>query len=288
MPSLKDIRKRIASVKSTQKITKAMKLVAAAKLRRAQENITKARPYAIKLHEMISELAMRAEAEDHPLLDVREPRRVMLLVLTSDRGLCGAFNTNILRTAEKYYAENRNKYEELHLSVVGRKGRDYLRHRNYTIRQYFQGLDVNTALERAKEISDGIIDDFLGANLDMVYLLYNEFKSAMSQKIILEQLLPIVPLELEGADETHIDFIYEPSKVELLETIMPMYVHVETYRATLESTASEFGARMTAMENATNNASEMISSLTLEFNKARQAAITKELLDIVGGTEALK
>jgi len=288
MPSLKDIRKRIASVKSTQKITRAMKLVAAAKLRRAQENIIKARPYAIKLHELISELAMRADDEDHPLLAVREPRRIMLVVLTSDRGLCGAFNTNILRTVETKRKELDTTHDEVRLAVVGRKGRDYLRHRQIPIHKYFPGLDVNTALERAKEISDSIIEDFLDHSLDMVYLLYNEFKSAMSQRIVLEQLLPIVPIELDEGPGAQIDFVYEPSKVELLETIMPMYVHVETYRATLESTASEFGARMTAMENATTNAKDMISSLTLEFNKARQASITRELLDIVGGAEALK
>jgi F-type H+-transporting ATPase subunit gamma len=287
MPSLKDIRKRIASVKSTQKITRAMKLVAAARLRRAQENIVKARPYAIKLHEMISELALRADAEDHPLLALREPRKIMVVVLTSDRGLCGAFNTNILRTLEGKRRELTESHEEVRLAVVGRKGRDYLKHRSIEIHTYFPGLDVTTALDRAKEISDGIIEDFLDDNLDMVYLLYNEFKSAMSQRIVLEQLLPIVPLELDESEGSNIDFVYEPSKVELLETIMPMYVHVETYRACLESTASEFGARMTAMENATNNASEMISSLTLEYNKARQSSITRELLDIVGGAEAL-
>ena len=287
MPSLKDIRKRISSVKSTQKITKAMKLVAAAKLRKAQENITTARPYAVKLHEMISELAMRADAEDHGLLAVREPRRVMLLVLTSDRGLCGGFNTNILRTLQKYKTDNADKYEEMRIAVVGRKGRDFLKFRQVPVDRYFPGLDVDTALERAKEITEVIKEDFLKARLDMVYLFYNEFKSAMTQNIKVEQLLPIVPLDLDEAEGSNIDFAYEPSKVNILETIMPMYVDVEVYRATLESSASEFGARMTAMENATNNASDMISSLTLEFNKARQAAITTELLDIVGGAEAL-
>jgi F-type H+-transporting ATPase subunit gamma len=288
MPSLKDIRKRITSVKSTQKITRAMKLVAAARLRRAQENIVNARPYANKLHELISELALRADAEDHPLLEVRKPRRIMVVVLTSDRGLCGGFNTNILRTLLTKRTEFDEQYDEVRLAVVGRKGREYLKHRNVPVHKYFQGMDVNTALDRAKEISDGIIEDFLAHDLDMVYLLYNEFKSAMSQRIELEQLLPIVPLELDEADGSQIDFVYEPSKIELLETILPMYVHVETYRAALECTASEFGARMTAMENATNNAGDMISSLTLEFNKARQASITTELLDIVGGAEALK
>ena len=287
MPSLQDIRRRISSVKSTQKITRAMKLVAAAKLRRAQENILAARPYAIKLHEMIGELAMRADTEDHPLLTVREPRRVMLLVLTSDRGLCGGFNTNILKALLKWRIEHEGQYDNVLISVVGKKGRDYLKFRNIPIHKYYPGLDVNTALSRAKEITDGIVEDFLGENLDSIYLFYNEFKSAMSQRIVSEQLLPIKPLELEEDQGANIDFVYEPSKEELLETIMPMYVEVEVYRGTLESTASEFGARMTAMENATNNARDMISALTLEYNKARQASITKDLLDIVGGAEAL-
>jgi F-type H+-transporting ATPase subunit gamma len=287
MPSLKDIRKRISSVKSTQKITRAMKLVAAAKLRRAQENLLAARPYSNKLHEMISELATRADADDHPLLAVREPRRVLMLVLSSDRGLCGAFNTNILRTLLQYREEHLSQVDQMDIAVVGRKGRDYLKFRNIPVDHYFPGLDVNTALDRSREISAAIVDAYLKNNLDMVYLFYNEFKSAMSQRIIAEQLLPIKQLEISEDEGGNIDFIYEPSKVELLETIMPMYIDVEIYRAALESTASEFGARMTAMENATTNAGEMISSLTLEYNKARQAAITKELLDIVGGAEAL-
>ena len=288
MPSLKDIRRRIGSVKSTQKITRAMKLVAAAKLRRAQENIVAARPYAEELHELISELALRSEADDHPLLAVRPPRRVMLVVLTSDRGLCGAFNTNILRTAVNYRRDNADKHDEIKLAVVGRKGRDYLKYRNIEIDRYFPGLDVGSALKGAKEISDVIISDFLNTGLDMVFVLYNEFKSAMSQEITVEQVLPIVPMEVDESEGAAVDFVYEPDKISLLETLMPMYVEVEVYRAALESTASEFGARMTAMENATNNANDMIASLSLEYNKARQASITKELLEIVSGAEALK
>jgi F-type H+-transporting ATPase subunit gamma len=288
MPALKDIRRRIGSVKSTQKITKAMKLVAAAKLRKAQNNILAARPYAVKLQELIADLALRADAEDHPLLEVREPKRVMLVILTSDRGLCGAFNTNILRAAERYREENADKHDEILLTVVGKKGRDYLKFRNIEIDRYFKGLDVGDALERADELTNIVIEDFLAKGLDMVYVLYNEFKSAMTQKITVEQLLPIIPAELPASGDAAVDFLYEPGKIEILETIMPMYVEVEMYRAMLESTASEFGARMTAMENATNNANDMIASLTLVYNKARQAAITKELLDIVGGAEALK
>jgi len=237
---------------------------------------------------MISELALRAEADDHPLLAVREPRRVMLVILTSDRGLCGAFNTNILRAAETYRRENAARHDEIQLSVVGRKGRDYLGYRDIEIHRYFAGVDVGTALDRAREITNVITTDFLGQGLDMVYLVYNEFKSAMTQKITVEQLLPIVPMKLPEGAGTAVDFVYEPGKIEILETIMPMYVEIEVYRATLESTASEYGARMTAMDSATNNANEMISSLTLEYNKARQASITKELLEIVSGAEALK
>ena len=288
MPSLKDIRRRIGSVQNTQKITRAMKLVAAAKLRKAQESILRARPYARELHEMIAELALRTEAHDHPLLASRDPKRVMIVVLTSDRGLCAAFNTNILRTAQDYLRDNAAVHEEIQLSVVGRKGRDFLTYREIPIKQYFPGVEVGNALERADEISKEIIDDFLGERLDKVYLMYNEFKSAMSQKITVEQLLPIVAAEDVPGDLAAVDFEYEPSKEQILDAILPMYVQVEVYRAALESTASEYGARMTAMENATNNASEMIDNLTLEYNKARQAAITKELLEIVSGAEALK
>jgi F-type H+-transporting ATPase subunit gamma len=288
MASLKDIRRRIGSTTSTQKITRAMKLVAAAKLRRAQDNIQDARPYAVKLHELISELGLRAEQQDHPLLAHREPRRVMLVVLTSNRGLCGAFNTNILRAAETFLEENKDRYEELLLTVVGRKGRDYLQYRNVKIDRYYDGLDVKTAEGQARKISAGILEEFLAEDLDMVSVIYNEFKSAMSQQIVVEQLLPIVPLEVDEQVEAPVDFIYEPNKDHILETILPLYVHVELMRAALESTASEYGARMTAMENATNSANDLIAALTLEYNKARQTAITTELLEIVAGAEALK
>lgn len=287
MPSLKDIRRRITSVKNTQKITRAMKLVAASKLRRAQENITQARPYALELKEMIAELALRTDESDHPLLANRDPKRVMLIILTSDRGLCGAFNTNILRTGQDYLAEHKDDHEEIQLAVLGKKGREYLNFRNYEINQYFPGLDVGNALERSQDISKQVIDGYLGENLDKVFVLYNEFKSAMSQKIVVEQLLPIVPAELP-AEANPGDLSFEPNKKIILDNILPMYVQVELYRAALESTASEYGARMTAMENATNSASDMLANLTLQYNKARQAAITTELAEIVGGAEAMK
>ena len=286
MPSLKDIRRRIGSVKSTQKITRAMKLVAAAKLRRAQDSIVAARPYARELKSLISDVASKVDADDHPLLEISKPRRVMLIVLCSDRGLCGAFNTNVLRAMEAYRREHRTEHDEIQLTVVGRRGHDYCKYRGIEIYRAVAGLDVGSALSRSRALSDALIEDFLSNGLDAAYLVYNEFKSAMTQKISVERLLPI---ERDESTEGRAgEFVYEPDKMTALEELMPMYVEVEVYRAVLESIASELGARMTAMENATKNASEMISSLTLEYNKARQAAITKELLEIVAGAEAIK
>ncbi|MEK6607277.1 MAG: ATP synthase F1 subunit gamma [Myxococcota bacterium] len=286
MPSLKIIRRRITSTKSTQKITRAMKLVAAARLRRAQDGIIAARPYARRLHEVITELAARADATDHPLLERREPRRVALVVITSDRGLCGGFNTNILRRADAFLRDGRASYEAIDLSVVGRKGREYYRHRHVALRREFPGSTSDVAQERAREIARAIIDEFLAQNLDAAYLVYNEFKSAVTQKVTVERLLPIEPLPLVGL--ASVDFLYEPGKRELLDHLLPLHVEVQLYRAVLESIASELGSRMTAMESATNNASDMIQRLTLQFNRARQATITKELMEIIGGAEALK
>jgi F-type H+-transporting ATPase subunit gamma len=287
MPSLKAIRKRISSVRSTQKITRAMKLVAAARLRKAQEQIIAARPYARRLHEVISELATRAGEEAHPLLGHPELHRVQLLVLTSDRGLCGAFNSNVARRAERFLADNQGKIEDVSLAVLGKRGREYFRRRQGPVRREHGGVTTQVAQARAREIAKAAIDDFCRHDLDGVFLVYNEFKSAMSQRVTVEPILPVTPLVLpESAG--HIDFIYEPSRRVLLDQLLPLYVEVEVYRAILESIASEFGARMTAMENATNNATEMIAKLTLQFNRARQAAITKELMEIIGGAEALK
>lgn len=288
MPSLKAIRKRIGSVKNTQKITRAMKLVAAARLRRAQEAVLAARPYAHSLEDVIAELAARAGREAHPLLVERPPRRVELLVITSDRGLAGAFNSNVNRAAERYTWENKDQHEHIGLAIVGRKGREYLRRRKgLAIVRESAGATSATAQARAEELAAGVIQDYLANELDAVYMVYNEFKSAISQKTRVERLLPIAPKQLPpGATPT--DFIYEPSKQAVLDALLPMYVRIEIYRALLESIASEFGARMSAMDSATNNAKEMIAKLTLDYNRARQAAITKELLEIIGGAEALK
>ncbi|HEY3358575.1 MAG TPA: ATP synthase F1 subunit gamma, partial [Polyangia bacterium] len=272
MPSLKKIRTRIASVKNTQKITRAMKLVAAARLRRAQDNIIALRPYATRLRRVIAEVAARADVRAHPLLARRKPRRAGLVVLTSDRGLCGGFNANINRRTERWFREHKAELEEIRLTVIGRKGRDYLKRRNYEIAREYTGVLGPRSLEAAQEIGRIVVGDYGRRNLDAVYLVYNEFKNAAQQRIVVEQILPVEPIELED-DDGGFDFKYEPGRKELLDRLLPQSIETEIYRAILESIASEFGARMTAMENATTNASEMISRLTLEFNRARQAAI---------------
>lgn len=288
MPNLKKIRKRIASVKSTQKITRAMKMVAAARLRRAQERITQLRPYALQMLQVISSVSARAGDEEvHPLLARRDPKRVMLVILTSDRGLAGAFNQNINRAAYNFVKDLEKQGKQVTLGTIGRKGYDYFRRRNADIRHRFTGIYDKLDLQKASQVGGVIIDEFISHELDAIYLIYNEFKSAISHKVVMEQLLPITPVEIpekEGA----IDFIYEPNKRSVLDALLPIYVNGEVFRALLESVASEHGARMTAMDNATNNAADMIDKLTLQLNRARQAAITKELIEIISGAESLE
>jgi F-type H+-transporting ATPase subunit gamma len=290
MPSLKAVRIRIASVKSTQKITRAMKLVAAAKLRRAQDAIIAARPYAEALGEAVAELAARATDSDHPMLQKRPVKRIALVALTSDRGLAGGFNANVGRAAQAFIVEERQKGEdaaEIKLHLVGRKGREFCRRRKMNIGNEWPGVTGANALDRAREIALTVSQEFAEGRVDAVHLVYNQFKSAISQKVVVTPLLPVSPAELP-AEAGATDFIYEPSKEELLSLLLPLYVESQIYRALLESIASEFGARMSAMENATKAASEMIERLTLQYNRARQASITKELMEIVGGAEALK
>jgi len=289
MPSLKAVRIRIASVKSTQKITSAMKMVAAAKLRRSQDSIIAARPYAKTMADITAEVAARAGAEDHPLLQNRGGRRIALLVMTSDRGLCGGFNTNLCRTAQRHAEEKSRagQIDECRYEVVGRKGRDYFRRRKLNITRELPGAAGDTAVARAKELAAAVTEEFLNGTVDSVYMVYNQFKSVISQRPVIEPLLPVAPAQA-GGDTGSSEFLYEPGKGEILDYILPMYVETQIHRALLESVASEFGARMTAMENATKNASEMIDRLTLQYNRARQASITKELMEIVGGAEALK
>jgi len=287
MPSLKAVRTRIASVKSTQKITSAMKLVAAAKLRRAHDAIVAARPYARSLAEITAELAARAGGESHPLLQRRPARRFTIVVITSDRGLCGGFNSNACRAAQRWGQDKLTSgdADEVSYLVVGRKGRDYFRRRKLPLRRDWPGATGPTAVQAAKDMAATLTDDFLNRRTDGILLAYNQFRSVISQRVGVEPLLPIAP---SAAGSGAQDFIYEPSKPEVLDWILPLFVEMEIHAALLESIASEFGARMTAMENATKNATEMIDRLTLQYNRARQAAITKELMEIVGGAEALK
>ncbi|MEZ4401286.1 MAG: ATP synthase F1 subunit gamma [Kofleriaceae bacterium] len=289
MPSLKAIRKRIGSVKNTRKITRAMKLVAAAKLRRAQEAIIAARPYATALSTVVSELAEVAGTEAHPLFEQRDGKKVVVVVFTSDRGLAGAFNTNIIKRTEALIREELVGCE-VALRLVGKKANQYFSRRNANIVSFDGAAAGPTALGVAGETATRIIDDFTSGRADRVFVVYNEFKSAISQTTVAKQVLPVVPDKVVGAPAAGIgnDYDYEPGKEELLTRLVPLYVQIGLYRAALETIAGEFGARMSAMESATKNAGEMINKLTLQYNRARQAAITKELLEIIGGAEALK
>jgi F-type H+-transporting ATPase subunit gamma len=292
MASLRDIRKRIRSVKSTQQITKAMKMVSAAKLRRAQDAIIAARPYARALDQMIADLVARSEGLSHPLLVTRPARRVEILALTSDRGLAGGFNANVIRRVTRFIYEN-ERTATIRLTTVGRKGVEAFRRRHLDIRKDQVGLYAKMSYQTARSLSEELTREFLEDRVDQVLVAYNEFVSAISQRVVLAPLLPFERPAGEGADplkeaRSQIDFEYEPSKEAVLDRLVPQAVATRVYRALLESVASEHGARMSAMENATNNASDAISRLTLNYNRTRQAVITKELMEIVSGAEALK
>lgn len=286
MATLKEIRTRVGSVKNTKKITYAMKLVAAARLKKAQDMILAARPYAKRMHDVIWSLAERADEEHHPLLQVREPKNVMVLCVTSDRGLCGGFNANLIRKAERFIHDNKDNYDSLRMSVVGRKGNDHFGRRGL-VEHYFADVFLNLELARAREIGDYLVEQFLDQKLDEVLIIYNEFKSAISQTVVVDRLLPMATVEVREAS-TEVDYIYEPGRTELLDDLIPRYINSQIYRSLLESWASEMGARMTAMESATKNASDLIDRLTLAMNRARQAAITRELVEITSGAELLQ
>jgi F-type H+-transporting ATPase subunit gamma len=291
MPTLRDLRKRIKAIQSTQKITRAMKMVAAAKLRKVQETMLNFRPYAMRMESVLSDLSMVAERELHPLLTVRPRKTVEVLIMTSDKGLCGAFNTNILRAATNYIESRKKEGFELSLSVVGRKARDYFRRRNIPLRNSWIGLSGKVTYADAQEIANDLIENYINKTIDEVTIIYNEFKTLISQKVSTRRLLPIGELEVEEtAEKTSItvDFLYEPSVEVLFERLLPKYIEIQVYRALLESSAAEEAARMTAMENASKNCEDLIAKVTLLANKVRQASITKELMDIVGGVEALK
>ena len=290
MATLRDIQRRIRSVQSTQKITKAMKLVAASKFRRAQERILEARPYATKIGELVDGLVSRTAGEEtHPLLAARSTGRKRLVVITADKGLCGAFNSNILRESLRFI---RGADEvSVTLVVVGKKARDFYRRRQFTVKSEMLGFFDRLAYSHAQELANGLMQDFLADEVDEVPLMYNEFRSVAVQRPVRRQLLP---LGASGTEEDDADdgpqeeYLYEPSPEAILASLLPRHVTTQVYRALMESAAGEYGARMTAMESASKNAREMINLLTIQYNKARQERITKELLDIVGGAEALR
>jgi F-type H+-transporting ATPase subunit gamma len=307
MPSLIDIRRRVRAVKSTQQITKAMKMVAASRLRRAQERIQQARPFATEMRRVLNSLASRVDPAAHPLLDERAaPRaggKVLLIVITADRGLCGSFNTNVIKAASTFITETHGRH--VALGLVGRRGRDFFARRGFEIRYEQVNLFSHLRYENAKEIADAAIEAFSQGDVDGVYLVHNEFKSVMVQAVVVEQLLPIprgaFAQEQPGAkagttdqagkagttEEPAIEYLYEPLPQELFKHLLPSYVEVQVFRALLESNAAFFAAQMTAMDAATRNSGEMIDALTLYMNKVRQAAITREIIEVVSGAQAL-
>lgn len=330
MATLRDLRKRLKAVKSTEKITKAMKMVAASKLKRAQESIVQARPYAKRMADVLGHIVSRSDLEGHPLLSARVPHRIEILMITSDRGLCGSFNSNIVRTAERFLRENSEKYDKINLSTIGRKGNEHFRRRKVDIHGNYEEVFSDLRFERAADIAADLSGRFRSGEVDAVYLLYNQFKSAISQDVVLKQVLPVLPLDdwekdptvrigelaaisgdqravagtssdLEQEDapkwaaseklEHQVDGYeheYEPSREAVLDTLLPQHVAVQVFRALLESVASEHGARMSAMDAASRNAKDMMGKLVLKINRARQAAITTELSEIVSGAESLK
>ena len=291
MPNLLDIRRRIKSVKNTQQITKAMKMVSAAKLRRAQDRVVTARPFANKMAEVLGELAKRTDDDfHHPLLDQRGDQRYLLVLITADKGLCGAFNTNLTKAAQSFMRENPDKTIEF--MAIGRKGRDFFRNRHATITSEYLGLTGKGRVEfsEALEVAQSIIKQYTeDKEIDKVFLIFNEFKSVLSQRVVLEQLLPVAhaPAAEEEPAANLIDYIYEQPPDEMFSTLLPRLVETQIFRALLESIASEQGARMTAMDSASKNASELIDSLTLNMNRVRQAAITNEIIEVVSGAAAL-
>ena len=284
MANVLDIRRRIRSVRNTQQITRAMKMVAGAKLHRAQERAFNTRPYGNRTSSVLSSLALRVEQRDHPLLQVRPVRKVLLLLVTADKGLCGAFNSNLIRAAQHYLEEHRDL--EVKLYPIGRRGRDSFRRREVPMENELVNLFGRLAFSHAQQVAARIISLYTEQAFDAVDLLYNEFKTVLTQRLVIERFLPIQPMEPD-ADDDVIDYIYEQPPREIFRVLLPRYVEIEVYRALLESEASELAARMTAMDSATNNAAEMIDQLTLNLNRVRQAAITRELIEIVSGAAAL-
>jgi len=308
MPSLLDIRRRVRAVKSTQQITKAMKMVAASRLRRAQERITNSRPFANEMRRMLNSVASHVDPAAHPLLDLRKTPRAggksLLFVVTADRGLCGSFNTNAIKAASSFVVENPSR--EVALGLVGRRGRDYFGRRGFEVRFEQVNLFGSLQFAHAKAIADAAIEAFTTGQVDSVHLVYNEFRSVISQRVVLEQVLPIPRLDIDGASAPNpgseaagrggaqggpttplVDYLYEPSADKLFDSLLPTHVEVQAFRALLESNAAFYAAQMTAMDAATRNSADMIEQLTLYMNKVRQAAITREIIEVVSGAGAL-
>jgi F-type H+-transporting ATPase subunit gamma len=286
MPSLIDLRRRIRAVKSTQQITKAMKMIAASRLRKSQDRIINARPYANEERRLLCDLASRSETAAHPLLARREEKSALVFVITADKGLCGSFNTNIIKAAGQFIVSQPDRL--IALGLVGRKGREFFGRRGYEIRYACSGIFQRLHYDHAKEIADEASAEYAAQKTDAVYLIYNEFKSVMQQRVVVEQVLPIPQESLVELDPSaRVDYLYEPDAETLFNEMLPGYVRVEVWRALLESAAAENAARMTAMDSASSNAQDMIEGLTLYMNKVRQAAITREIIEVVSGAQAL-
>jgi len=286
MPSLIDLRRRIRAVKSTQQITKAMKMIAASRLKRAQDRVIAARPFAQRMLNVLNGLVANVDPESHPLLRMpSEQGRALLIVITADRGLCGSFNTNVTKAAGQFIV-NEGRGRQVSLGLVGRKGRDFFKRRGFDVRYEAIGIFQRLTFAHATEIADTAIKAFTSGEVSSVYLVYNEFKSVMTQRLVVERLLPIPRLEPAKNAGPSIDYLYEPSAEEIFEDLLPRHVQVQVYRALLESNAAFFAAQMTAMDAATRNSAEMIEDLTLYMNKVRQAAITREIIEVVSGASA--
>jgi F-type H+-transporting ATPase subunit gamma len=282
MPALIDIRRRIRTVKNTQQVTKAMKMVSAAKLRRAQQAIFAARPFARKMLEVLNRMASRADPHSHPLLEDRGEGKVLAVVITADKGLCGAFNANIIRTVTRFLAERPER--DVAFSFVGRKGRDFFRRRQVKVRSEHVGVYQALRFDHAREIAADLVQAFTSGEVDRVFLVHNEFKSVIQQPLVVDRLLPIERHMIRPEESgSELEYLYEPDPAAIFGEILPKHVEVQVWRALLESVAAEHAARMTAMDAATNNATELIDKLTLHMNKVRQAAITKEIIEVVSG-----
>ena len=280
MANLRELRRRVKSVSNTKQLTRAMKMVSAAKLRRSQERILAARPFARRMKQVLSSVAARAGTTAHPLLAIPGGNNVELVVVTSDRGLCGSFNTNIIKTATRFLQDREDETQTVH--CIGKKGRDYFRRRNYNIRREYVEVFRNLQFPTAAEMASDLMERFIEKDLDEIYVIYNEFKSAIQQNVIVERILPLEREEFSEGEQAS-DYLYEPDAAELFKKLLPWHVEVQLFRILLESSAAENGARMAAMDTATRNAEDMIRELTLHLNRVRQASITREIIEVVSG-----